>query len=357
MQAFELDDENDSRLPHQSAMMPKQISRLYSMTEELAAAFVQKCRVMSAAPPGPGDTPERVLWLKGVLVLEACSKGVRPFVGSVMQRLHCRVLEIVKREIARDLGASEVEDWDCGTCSDAADRNFKEDGPVALSIRAMDADGIAYHSAPHHLKHHKLQPCCLKNIPDGCFNDSDAISPSAPLIICPNPSDIENSKSSAFIILRSISFDSSRPILTPFRVTRCASSGPALTALDFHAVLCFSRPGHTKPLVESVHSQTPLPESRGEFSFGFWALEKQGSGFQEMKHGVKPGQFLCFEGSVLPRGIIAGCRYLVAETAKSPAHCFNVCGTVVRPAAPWTAESLAPGDPPLVVIRRSPVGR
>jgi hypothetical protein len=69
---------------------------------------------------------EKTLWIKACLALEACIKGVRPFVGLVMKRLHEAVIESVKHDVTRDLGACKDEDWDCSTCLEAADIKFTE---------------------------------------------------------------------------------------------------------------------------------------------------------------------------------------------------------------------------------------
>jgi hypothetical protein len=324
---------------------------------------------------------ERALWYKSCLILEACTKGVRPFVGSVMERLLKKTIENVQEEITRDLGACDAEEWDCSfcvggcsTCVDASDAKFAEEGPVRLSICEMDKNGIARCSDPHYLKPHVFVPCHLKNIPAGCF--SDAISPSVPLLICPNPVDIEKphietldisekSKSKphipTVILLHQINLDRSAQFLNPFLVTRCVPSEPAL---EFFAVLCHSQPSRTAKLVETFLSQKqlgddwPLPlESRG-ISFGFWALTCSGTSFAETKlsgsYCLKPGHTVRFSGSHLPTGIISGCQYIVKSTTN---YSFDVCGPIVCPAVPLAAEALSPDDFPLLVIKRSPVGR
>jgi hypothetical protein len=307
--------------------------------------------------PAHDGTEERALWLKACLILEACAKGVKPFVGQVMQRLHSRVIENVKSDVVRDLGACEDAEWDCSACDDADDPKFTENAPVALTIRTMDSKGVTDCGVAHELKPHALKPCRLTNIPAGCFPDCDGVSPALPLLLCPNPADIDNSKSSTFLLLHCLQPAPTEPHLTPFVVTRCEPSEPAL---QFHAVLCRSWPGHTARLVQSFLSQQPPPivraNARGEFpelSFAFWSLQSRGQGFKEEKHGVKSGHILRFENS-LPPGIQRGSRYLVTNATD---FCFNICGPILTPISPLTAEAY-PGDvAPLVVIRRSPIGR
>ena len=311
-------------------------------------------------------TQEKALWMKACLILEACLKGVRPFVGSVMERLHKRVIEMVQQDVMRDFGACEVEDWDCSTCGDAAHDTFTEDGPVVLNIRAMDANGVADCGVSHYLKPRIVTPCRLKNIPAGYFPDADAISPSLPLLLCPNPADINNPKCSTFILSHKTNLDSSTQHLTPFLVTRCWPSEPAL---EFHAVLCSSRPGNTDQLVNAFLSQKHLPKahSTSGISFGFWALTKNnftrdGTDFSEFKqlsissiskHGLKQGHILRFDGRDLPPGIMRGGRYVVIV---SRTFSFNVCGPIVCPVLPMTAEAFGADGLPLV-IRTSPVVR
>ena len=313
------------------------------------------------AAPAHDDAVERALWLKACLILEACAKGVKPFVGKVMQRLHSRVIENVKSDVVRDVGACEGEEWDCGACDDTDDVKFTENAPVALTIRAMDSNGITDCGVAHELKPHVLKPCRLKNIPAGCFPDYGGVSRALPLLLCPNPADTSNPKSSTFLLLHRSPPTPTEQHLTPFFVTRCEPSAPAL---QFHAVLCDSRPGHTQPLVQSFLSQQQPPSIRAnssgespQLSFAFWSLQSHDQGFKEFKHGTKKGHVVRFdggEGSPLPPGLKPGSRYLVTDQKD---YSFSICGPILAPMSPLTAESY-PGDhAPLVVIRTSPVGR
>jgi hypothetical protein len=344
--------DNDSKLDTLAKMGSRKLSRLYGMTENLSAAFIHQCNNLSeelSEPTSPmrDFLSEKVLWLKACLILEACCNGAGPFLGSVMERLHKKVVDQVQQDIMRDLGACEDEDWDCSTCSEAADINFTDDGPVVMKISAMDTNGVAENGATHYLKPHILVPCRLKNIPAGCFPDADA-----PLLICPNPSDVENPKSSTFILLHKFSVDSDAQHLNPFLVTRCIPTEPAL---EFHAVLCYSRPGHTANIVKSFLFRTPLPHSEGDtFSFGFWALKKQETEFSELKHGLKLGHALRFDGVDLPAGLKQGCRYIVVQPTSK--FSFSVCGPIVCPVVPLAAEVLD-RDSPFLVYKRSPIGR
>jgi hypothetical protein len=315
----------------------------------------------AAAAPAHDNAVERALWLKACLILEACTKGIKPFVGKVMQRLLTRVVENAKIDVVRDLGACEDLDWDCSACNDADDPKFTENAPVALTIRTMESNGMADCGVAHELKPYALKRCCLTSIPANCFPDCDRVSPALPLLICPNPADISNPKSSNFLLLHC-----SQPIptdqhLTPFVVVRCEPSSPAVA---FYAVLCCSRPGHTAHLVQSFHSKTPPPivraNARGEspeLSFAFWSLESDDQGFKECKHGVKSGQILRFQGGKqksLPPGIKQGSHYLVKDHKD---YSFSICGPILTPISPLTAESYPGDDAPLVVIRRSPIAR
>jgi hypothetical protein len=73
-----------------------------------------------------------------------------------MQRLHSRVIENVKSDVVRDLGACEDAEWDCSACDDTDDPRFTENAPVVLTIRTMDSNGIADCGLPHYLKPHAL---------------------------------------------------------------------------------------------------------------------------------------------------------------------------------------------------------
>ena len=359
LQEFEKDHEDDSRIKVLSEMGPRHIHRLFGMSEELAASFVEKCRLRLAAPQNSArdDALERGLWLKGCLVLEVCTKEVMPFVGSVMQRLHVRALENVKQNIVHDLGSCEEEEWDCSKCGDADVERFTEDTPVSLNIRALDANGVANHGAAHSLIPGKSSVCYLKNVPPDVFPDSYGITPSVPLLLFRNPADpadTKDIKSSNFVMLRSVELSSNEQCLTPFRVTRWEPSHSA--SQSFNAVLCPSRPGHTKQLVESSRAGRSPPQMKGEFTFAFWALSSSGSEIKEVKHGLKAGDFVRFDGPGLPSCIAAGHRYLVGEASKSSAWCFNVCGFIICPVAPYqrAADSSASE---FAAVRRSPIAR
>ncbi len=308
-------------------------------------------------------------WLKGCLVLEACTKGIKSFVSSVMKQVHCRVLDQVKEGIARDIGVCENDDfllnWDCSTCSEADKKGFTDDAPVFLYFRAMDANGVVHcenlhkKEIAHYLLPQKLHFCYLKNIPAGLFLDSDVISPNSPLFLCRNPNDNPDSKefkSSSFILLRGMDFHSNEPHLIPFSVRICRTSGDGPI---FRAVLCSSRRGHTKVLVESYRSNTPLPKSKSEdsLSFGFWTVNDEGPNIQEVNHRVKPGDVLCFYGPNLPHGILPEQRYLAIETSTSSIWSFNVKGPIVCPASALAADAFTPDQASLVAVRRSPIGR
>jgi hypothetical protein len=228
------------------------------------------------------------------LIVEACAK---PFVSNVMQRLHQQVLRNAKQDVMRDLGECEDSEWDSPTAALALtlmiDAKFTEKTPVALTICAMSCNGIADCGLPHELKPQELQPCRLKNIPDACFSDCDGVSPALPLLLCPNPADIDNPKSSTFLPLHRSQPTPTEPHLTPFVVTRCEPSPPAL---QFHAVLCDSRSGHTAQLVQSFLSQQPPPLVFGNVAFAFWSLALNGFKFSERKHGVRNGHILRFDG-------------------------------------------------------------
>jgi hypothetical protein len=385
---------NDSNLEELSQLRPEKLSELFSMTEETSIGFIQKYRILSMTPPSETSpmhdfSHERALWYKGCLILEACTKGARPFVGSVMERLLKKTIENVQKDITRDLDTCDVEEWDCSfcvggcsTCGDAANANFTEEGPVRLKIRAIDSKGIAQCSEAHCLKPHIYVPCRLKNISSGFFSDSDAISSSVPLLICPNPVDLETPRIHTsempkkskkkdekahiptVILLRQINLDRSKEYLTPFRVTRCVPSEPVL---QFDAVLCHSLPSVTAKLVnyflkrqskEHGGDDPPLPfETRG-FSHGFWALTYSGTEYAEFKlygsNCLKPGNTVRFSGSDLPPGIISGCQYIVKVTTN---WSFDVCGPIVCPVLPFAADASACDDSLPYIIKRSPVGR
>ena len=152
---FQNEREDDSNLPALSNMTSRHIHRLFGMSEELAASFVEKCRARLEAPPDSvrDDAFERGLWLKGCLVLEVCTKEAMPLVSSVMERLHKRALRDVRTSITHDLGACEDEgEWNCSTCSDADKEGFTEDAPVYLDICALDNSGAVSYT---HLRAHE----------------------------------------------------------------------------------------------------------------------------------------------------------------------------------------------------------
>lgn len=316
---------------------------------------------------------EKMLWMKACFVLEACTKGTRPFVGLVFERLHIHVIQNVQMDIKSTLGSCEVEDWACSSCGDAADAKFTDDGPVTFQICAMDINGVTQCSDFHDLKPHVYVPCYLKNIPAACFSDADAISASLPLLICPNPADLEKPKTETsgnsehsnakrhcptVIFFHKLNLDPSTQYLSPFLVTRCMPGDEP--ALEFHAVLCFSRPSHTEKLVEAFQKQEPLPKPRetSGFSFAFWVLARRGTdSFQQQKLsviGLKQGHILRFDGDNLPHCIISGCRYMITGTSN---YSFDVDGPILCPVSPFCADALSTDDSPFNVIKRSPIGR
>jgi hypothetical protein len=153
--------------------------------------------------------------------------------------------------------------------TNATDFSFNICGPIispispmtsTLAICTMDSNGVADCQTAHYLKPFHFRPCRLRNIPSDCFSPSDNISPALPVLICPNPPDIDKPDCSTFILTHAMHL----PVgsyLAPFVVTRCQPSEPALQS---HAVLCCSRPGHTAALVKSFRSQEELPEARSE---------------------------------------------------------------------------------------------
>jgi hypothetical protein len=278
---------------------------------------------------------EKILWTKACLVLDASIKGVGPFVRSVMERLHRRVIAKVKLDIMADLGVCDVEDWDCSTCSDADNSTYTEDCPVSLAIRSIDANGVADCGTVHNLKFMTFHPCFVKI---GPARRDD------PLILCPYPTHIYEPRSSQVIFMEQIDLDSSVACLQPFRVTRVTPGQPDL---EFLAVFCHGCPGDVRISV-SQH----LEGHRSSGSRRFWALTNKNkkinpsypSAFIEMRHGLRRGHTVLFhrDASILPSGIEEGRLYIVNNALK---FSFSVCGPILK---------LNDAD---VVIRRSPVGR
>jgi hypothetical protein len=380
LQAFVNDDRGDDCLKTLSKFNAEKIASKYGLPLYKAAEFAEKCRsitstfgplpppitfaALSEEPPSPiHDRTTNEPWLKACLILQACVKGVRPFVSSVMKRLLERTNEIVKEGIQRELGTCQDEEWDCRTCSDASDKNFTEDGPVTLRISSMDANGVAECETPHDLKHYVLRPCRLTKIPVGCFAFSDTVTSDVPLLICRNPADVKD-PSTSVLLLHKLSFDSSKPFLSPFRVRRCVPSDPEH---KFYAVLCPSVPGRTAELVKSFLAQaspsstnmaSPLSDIDDRKSFHFWSLKKGNAVYSECKHPFKTGDILCFDGgeeSSLPHFIKEGHRYLVTHETSN--FSFSVCGPIICPISPFNSESSTCDEKQLVVVRRSPIGR
>jgi hypothetical protein len=299
------------------------------------------------------DKCKRDLWLKGCLVLEACAKGARPYVGIVMQKLLIAVVENVKRDVARDIGPDEVTEsqWDCSTCSDAADIKFTEEGPVSLGIRAIDAYGVVDGVVPHCLKPHSVKCCRLKNfrVLADSFSGLHADLDKVPLRMFP-----ENSNSTKFLISHDNRLDPSScaAVLTPFLAVRCVPEEPPL---EFHVILCRSRAGHTAELVrkKTPHSNSDDPS----FSFRLWSIIKRDSRFSEFRHGMKQGQIVRFSdlitASELPPWIMLGCRYYVTESSN---FSFDICGPIVCPLSPWPLEPVLDMYQPLLMMT-SPIAR
>ena len=100
-----------------------------------------------------------------------------------------------------------------------------------------------------------------------------------------------------------------------------------------------------------------LSSHHGEFCKLFCSHTSRESEFRESKHGVKKGHVLRFdalEDSALPPGIAQGRRYLVTDATD---FSFNICGPIISPISPMTSQSFSADVAPLVVIRRSAIGR
>ena len=85
-------------------------------------------------------------WLKAFLVLDACIKGVQSFVGIAMQRLHDKVVAIVKENVKDDMGECADGDWDCSFCK-----------PLLLLCASC------FDSNTHHCHPFRVTRCCLKD--------------------------------------------------------------------------------------------------------------------------------------------------------------------------------------------------
>jgi hypothetical protein len=300
-------------------------------------------------------TQKGSLWLKAFLVLDACIKGVQPFVGIAMQRLHDKVVAIVKENVKDDMGECADGDWDCSFCTPAdGEAHFTEDSPLVMKICSMDTSGVADVGSPHCLKPHALMPCTLKGIPASYFHDSELVSPKTCMFICRNPADPADNtefKSSTVLLLRASCFDSNAHHCQPFHVTRCCLKDSKDPELQFYAVLCSSRPAHTKQLV--VDPETPKPPG---LSFGFWALklrDSESKDYFEFKHGLKEGNVIRFSGTDLPPGVADGSLYIVTVASS---FSFQVAGPILRPVMALAAGTGA-GESRFVVIRTSPVAR
>jgi hypothetical protein len=312
---------------------------------------------MSKLLPVDLETQKGSLWLKAFRVLDACIKGVQPFVGLVMQRLHLKVIAIVKANVICDTGECADDDWDCSCCKQAdGEAHFTEDWPLVLKICSIDTFGVAELASPHHLKPHVLMPCILKGIPAGCFHDSERISPKTRMFFCRNPADPADNadfKSSSVVLLRASDLDSTTHHCHPFHVTRCFPTPPKDPELQFYAVLCSSGPAHTKRLV--VDPETPAPPGLPLF-FAFWALKLRNfepkHEFEEFKHGLKEGDVLRFSGE-LPPEIVQGSPYIVTNASS---FSFQVSGPILRPVMSLTTETVSVLEP-FVITRTSPVGR
>lgn len=312
---------------------------------------------MSKPLPVDHDSQKGSLWLKAFLVLDACIKGVQPFVGLVMQQLHVKVIKIVEENVKCDTGECAADEWDCSSCKAADEAHFTEDWPLVLKISSMDTSGVADLGAPHLLKPHVLMPCTLKGIPARCFHDWESVSPKTRMFVCRNPSDPADNddfKSSTVVLLRASDFDAKTRHCHPFHVTRCFPRDPKDPELQFYAVLCSSRPAHTKSLV--ANSETPAPPGP-PLSFGFWALKPcnaECTEFKELKHGLKEGNVVRFSGDKLPHEIVRESMYIVTVASS---FSFQVSGPILRPAVALAAEAASVLESPFVITRKSPVAR
>jgi hypothetical protein len=364
--------------------------------QELESIFARKTIQKSVSTADDTITladiaEERENWFKACLILEVCTKSTRPFVGLVMEKLHKKVIDEAKVAILADLRCSDdqhlsfedevldEEEWNCSTFPGVNDISFTENGPISLVIHAIDTDGIATSKVPHCLKPHSLHYCRLKNVPVGVF-EHDVFS-NAPAFMCPIPSDPASEFSFPFVLLRECDYDKLE-LLTPFKVF-LAHQTKGDHSFECYAVLCESHPGYTELLVNSFLAHSLPSQARVSpvhFSYAFWTLKshiiddhvkqnkydlkKGGNFYDEFKHGLKRGDFVTFDGSILPHrkgfDMSYGLRYLVTEETK---FSFKIAGPILIPKSAFCADALSSkdkasfADNPFTLIRRSPVAR
>jgi hypothetical protein len=384
------DGQDDSCIEALSKLPLAKFARRYHMDQQLAEAFVEKCRmhVLSIASPVSNasssdttlslslhDDDERNRWLKACLVLEACIIGTLPFVGLVMQAVHNKIIENVKKSVADDLGAVEDRDWDCSLCGvDVDSKDFTEAGQVSLSIKSIDENGTVEAHAPHCLKPGSLQYCSWKKgTPADFVRETLSVSLEERLLLMPDASQADVPKSASFLLLRN-QFKLGDSASTALNLFTVVCSSPRSPSREYLVALCASSPRQTANMLNASLAASPVSvdqasespsstpprtvsdvskfsaKSKPPLEYLFWTLARVGGVVVDAPHDLKSGSVVKFNGSNLPPSITQGALYVIVRPSQ---YSFCVLGPLVHPAA---AVVILP-TVPLCVVRQSPPAR
>jgi len=311
---------------------------------------------------------EHECFLKALLIMRACWKGVQPFVAAVMDALHKKVIDDVRKKVTIQFPSmsedAQKSEWDCSMCIEAKDNpKFVEDGTLCLRVSACaDLNGVVMNGvvkteSPHGLK--------LDVLHHGSRIDDTFASQQLLMYARPDPSAPE--KSTHIVLLNAQSPMGTKPHLTPFQVKLCSphdSTEPhhLYEPRQFYAVLCSSKPGITDMKVYEAANPTATPFGAcfddSTFAFAFWSLrvikendilvteKKKHFKYLEAPHGLKNGDIVSFHGGCLPSTIAKDLHYLVVNATGKKSN-FCVCGPIID----------SPLPPSFEIVRQSPICR
>jgi hypothetical protein len=351
MRDFQRNGVHDEALSPLSAFPPSMLQSSYNIPDHLVASFIQKCRIASH-PVDPGH--ER--WLKACLILRACAKAVRPFVGAVMTRLHQRVVNEVKDKIREYKTECSDSDWNCEFLPEDKASKFDE-RPLELDVDSLQADGSATTTQPHRLT--DTEPFLFSKHNTRSIFENDEDHHFGLLNLCMQSLSDSNSKvESEKRFLMSIIFKSDKPCLEPFKVQVCRENGKS--TVSYAAVFCQCKVGEAPRLVNALATKAAAayPVRLGDnLQSSFWTIQLKSPGkYKPHEHSLKSEDVISFSGKCLPEGIFAGINYRVWNPSLS-CQSFDI-HSILIPAKPFDHASMPRNAVPRIRILRPafPVG-
>jgi hypothetical protein len=367
--------DTDAQLASLSTTHLLKLTNLYKIPQHLTASFCEKCRI-ACKPVDAGH--ER--WLKACLILRACARGVRPFVGAVMMKLHRQVIHEVREIVCEYKSECDDSDWRCESLPDEQLRF--DDRPSLMQLVSLQHDGTATTDVPHRLGNTQSEPFLFsKRNSKGIFAQEEADdSGLLNLFMRSLPADASTSKveSEKQLVLQKV-FKWDTPYLEPFQVhcedgatftvvyCQCKIDGAPLLVANAGKKVASSAE-HAASLADSAHLAHELQSHTGasaserkehDLYCRFWTIEKKNDvKYKPHDHSLLTGNIVSFSGKGLPEGIISGHMYTILISALKPklrTRSFDVCSTLI-PSNPFS-DVLGAAEPRIRILRPAfPIG-